>query len=42
MLQVEETAGAKVLRQEWGYYTRMREGPAQPEQRELGAAWREG
>ena len=42
MLQVEETAGAKVLRQEWGYYTRVREGPAQLEQRERGAGWTEG
>ena len=42
MLQVEETVGAKVLRQEWGYYTRVREGPAQLVQRELGAGWREG
>ena len=41
MLQVEETAGAKVLRQEWGSYARVREGPAQPEPGELGAAWRE-
>uniref|UniRef100_A0A8C2R5S2 VWFA domain-containing protein n=1 Tax=Capra hircus TaxID=9925 RepID=A0A8C2R5S2_CAPHI len=41
LLQVEETAGAKVLRQEWGSYARVREGPAQPEPGELGAAWRE-
>lgn len=42
MLQVEEKASAKVLSQEQGYCTREIEGPAQLEQSELGAAWREG